>query len=144
MSNPFQQLDCLVASGAIADDTAAQVKKMLSVVQSSGDKNPLLTSIQLVNLGTSGVFSGTPLSTQSITSTDTVDVKTLTVPEGATNAIISIHGNNIIFRTDGGTPSSGNGHYGTLGENFTIGGDLSQFKFVSTSTTDGVIFVSYF
>lgn len=145
MSNPAKQLECLEAKGLITDSQRAQLAKIMSSLPSNpGDLMAILTSVSMIQLDGSGIFNSAPISSQSITSSDTVDIKTLTVPTGATRAIVSVHGNNIIFRTDGSDPTTTAGHYGTLGENFTIGGDLSQFKFISTSTTDATIFVSYY
>lgn len=145
MSDPSSLIRCLAEAGLITDAQATQLIKVLVKLPSSPqDLQAIMASVALIQLDGSGIFSSAPVSVQSITSSDTADVKTLTVPEGATRAIVSIHGNNIIFRTDGGVPAAGAGHYGTLGDNITIGGDLSAFKFISASTTDAIIFVSYY
>jgi hypothetical protein len=145
MSNPIAQLACLAEKGYITEAQRDQLGKILaSLPTSQADLSALMASVALIQLDASGVFHSAPVGVESLTSSDTADIKTLTVPTGATRAIVSIHGNNIIFRTDGANPAVGVGHYGTFGENISIGGSLSDFKFISTSTTDATIFVSYF
>ena len=140
----YNQLKCMKDNGVITDAQFSQLAGLINSLPSSqGGLLQVIAAASLVTLDGSGSFSGTPIGTQSLMSTDTTDVKSLTVPAGATRAVISVHGNNIIFRTDGGAPALNTGHFAELGSNF-IAGSLSNFKYVSTSTTDAYIFVSYY
>lgn len=138
----FNQLECLEAKGLITGSQLAQVKKIAAGLPSS--QGDLLAIIAAGTLAKSeDVMLSDPIGVESILSSDATDVKTLTVPAGASRAIVSVHGNNIIFRLDGGTPALLTGHFAESGKNFTIG-SLSNFKFVSESTTDATIFVTYY
>jgi hypothetical protein len=102
----------------------------------------LIAALAIINADDDNVLGEAPISVQSITSTGPTDVKTLTVPSGATRAIVSVHENNIIFRTDGETPAANTGHISEAGRNFMVGA-IASFKFVA-SAANSVIFVSYF
>lgn len=138
----FNQLECLESKGYITNGQMSQMKKIAASLPSTA--SDLLAIIAASSLMKSEeVMLNSPLGVQSITSTDTVTIGSLTVPADATRAIVSVHGNNIIFRLDGGNPALLTGHFGEKNRNFVIG-NLADFKFVSESTTDAVIFVTYY
>jgi hypothetical protein len=140
----YNQLKCMKDKGIITDAQFDLLAGLInSLPTSNGDLLQVIAAASLVSLDGSGNFAGIPIGTESLMSTDATDVKSLTVPTGATRAVVSVHGNNIIFRTDGGAPAANTGHFGELGSNFIVG-SLSDFKFVSQSTTDAYIFVSYY
>jgi len=140
--NLHDQLSCLEAAGLITDSQMNQMQKVASKLPSSqADLLALIAASALTQ--TEDMLLSTVIGTQSLTSSDTADVKTLTVPADASRAIISVHGNNIIFRMDGGTPAANTGHFGEKNKNFMIG-SLSSFKFISESTVDAIVFVTYY
>lgn len=133
---------CMEARGIITESQRMRMTQLASTLPET-DNDLLKTIAAILLMGGEESYHGTPIGVEALTSTDTVTVEALTVPTGATRAIISIHGNNIIFRTDGGTPAPNVGHVGEINANISIG-SLEDFKFVSQSTTDAFIFVSYF
>jgi len=140
----FSSLDCLTADGTMGPGQSQEIKAVAkSLPENPTELLKLIAASALAGGSQSGSFSGTVLGTQSVTSTDTVSVGTLTVPAGASRAVVSVHGNNIIFRLDGGTPALNTGHSAVVGSNFGIE-NLSDFKFISISTTDAILFVTYF
>jgi len=139
----FNQLKCLETKGLITDAQKNRISQIAAGLPSSdGDLLRFIAALSLINVDDDNILGESPIGVQSITSTGTSDVKSLTVPAGATRAIISVHENNIIFRTDGGTPAADVGHISEVGRNFIVGA-ISSFKFVA-SAADSVIFVSYF
>lgn len=140
----YHQLKCLKDKGTITDAQFNVLANLVnSLPSSNGELLQVIAAASLVSLDGSGNFAGIPIGVQSLMSTDATDIKSLTVPAGATRAVVSVHGNNIIFRTDGGNPAANVGHFGELGSNFVIG-SLDNFKFVSQSTTDAHAFISYY
>ena len=137
----INQLECLEASGLITNAQLSRIKKVsMGLPNAEAD---LLTIIAAVALSKEeNLLMGTPLGTQSISSTGTVDVKTLTVPAGATRAVVSIHTNNIIFRTDGVAPILTGANVGLVNTSISIG-NLSGFKFAGQAAT-AAIFVTYY
>ena len=131
--------------GVITDAQFNTLVQTINGLPTTGaELSKIYTAASIMSLDGSGLLGGEPLGVESITSSSNSDIKSLTVPDGATRAIVSIHKHNIIFRTDGGNPAEDVGHTGSIGSNITVG-SLSNFKFVSGhSSTDAVIFVSYF
>lgn len=141
----FSQLTCLESKGVITDSQMqALTIAAASMPNSQTDILRLIAASMISSSGQNDLFSGSPLGVESITCPDTTTVMALiSIPEGATRAIVSVHGNNIIFRIDGSNPAVNVGHYGELGSNFLIG-SLADFKAISQSSTDAVLFISYY
>lgn len=138
----FQQLECLETKGFITDGQLNRIRSIAANLPTTqADLLAIIAAGSLV--GQEDIALGEPISVQSITAADASDIQALTVPTGATKAVISVHGNNIIFRLDGGSPALLTGHFAEVGRNFTIG-SLESFKFVSVSATDATIFVTYY
>lgn len=138
-----ETLSCMESAGLITESQrGAMAKASRLIPQSEGGMLSLLAVMAIVGQDASS-FQGAPVGSESITSTGLADVKSLTVPAGATRAIISVHVNNIIFRVDAGAPSVGNGHTSEVNSNFSIGA-LSEFRFISAIAGSATIFVSYF
>ena len=134
---------CMETAGLITESQRAQLAKVATrLPQNEQDLLQVIAAATLSNVQ-SEQYYGTPISVQSLTSSGTGDVKTLTVPAGATKAIVSVFTNNIIFRVDGGLPAAATGHTATSGSNISIG-SLSDFKFISSIAGNASIFVSYF
>jgi hypothetical protein len=132
---------CMEAAGIITESQRARLTQLARSLPETD--NGLLSVIAAsLLMGDAESYHGTPISTQNIASTGIGDVKSLTVPTGATTALITVHDNNIIFRTDGGTPADNTGHIALANANFSVG-SLSDFKFASASGTAN-LFVSYF
>lgn len=144
----INQIKCLEAKGLISSDVADDLIKIIAALP---DSIAGLLQVMIALQITGGPVDSMPpnepvLGVQSIFSTDTATPVTLTIPAETTKALISVHGNNIVFRTDGGTPAPNVGHFAAQGSNFmlTLPALLAAFKFVSTSTVDAYIFVTYY
>jgi hypothetical protein len=136
------QLKCVEAAGLITGQHLQNLTAIANRLPTSvGDLLAIIASAMIV--GNSGTIGGTPLDTESVTSHDDTDSMGLDVPAGASSALVSVHGNNIIFRTDGVAPATNAGHFAAQGSNFVVN-DLANFHFVAASTTDATIFVSYY
>ena len=139
----FTQLGCLETKGLITNAQKDRISQLAASLPSSdGDLLKFIAALSLISIDDDNIIGESPIGTQSITSTGPTNIKTLTIPAGATRAIISVHTNNIIFRNDGGNPAATTGHVGKVGENFIVGA-LATFKFVA-SAANSIIFVSYF
>lgn len=145
----IKALTCLESAGVI---TPAQLQAMKNVIgKLPHNEGALLEIIAAATIA--GGPTASLLMTGTIIDTDGLIVdlpiedgmpsQLIDIPEGATRAIISVHGNNIIFRTDGGPPLNSNGHFAAQGSNFEIG-KLSQFRCVAASATSAYLFITYF
>lgn len=68
----------------------------------------------------------------------------LTIPDGASSAVVTAVGDAILFRVDGTAPTSGNAHYAEENTNFLVGeNELDNFKFIQASS-GGSVFVTYY
>jgi hypothetical protein len=134
-----------MSKGIITDSQYNSLVGVMNGLPTTGvELDKISTAASILSLDTSGLLGGTPLGTEKITSSSHTDVKGLTVPAGATRAIVTIHKNNIIFRVDGDDPAVEEGHIAVVNTNITIG-SLNEFKFISDhSSNDAVVFVSYF
>ena len=138
----FKQLECLEAKGLIQDGQMDRVKRIAaSLPTTQADLLAIIAATSLVE--SADDLLSLSMGTQQVLSSNSADVKSLNPPSGATRAIISVHENNIIFRLDSGIPSPSMGHFAEKEKNFTIGA-LNDFKFISVSETDAVIFVTYY
>lgn len=135
-------LTCMEVAGVITESQRVRMVQLARTLPETDNGLLQIIAAALLMGGTES-YHGTPIAVQSLMSTDTADVKSLTVPAGATQALVSVHGNNIIFRTDGGAPAANTGHVAEANSNFSIG-SLTDFKYISTSTTDAYLFVSYY
>jgi hypothetical protein len=134
---------CMEAAGLITDAQRAQLSKIATrLPQNNKDLLQVIAAASVARIEGEQFF-GSPIGSESITSSAFNDVKALTVPEGATRAIVSVHENNIIFRMDGQDPTDTAGHIGSTGSNFSVG-SLLDFRFVSGVAGNAIIFVSYF
>ena len=139
----FNQLECLKNNGIITENDRLTATKIAALLP-TGDKDLLSVIAAFIIMGLDNpLLSGEPIGAQSITSTGTGDAKTLTIPDGATKAVISVSTNNIIFRIDGVTPTVGNGHIGEVNKTFVIE-NLQTFEFISSIAASATVFVSYY
>jgi len=141
----INNLKCLEAAGSI---DGAQLSKMTAILKglptSLSDLLAIIAASALsTNSGTSALLESVPVGIESVDSDNATDVTHLTIPAGATTAVISVHGNNIIFRADGGTPAALTGHFADQGSNFSIG-NLANFKFVAATALKATLYISYF
>jgi len=138
------QLICMEEAGIITDAQLLKFKQIINKLPTS--QGDLLSIIAAALLGGSSslMVTGTPVAVDQYTSSNESDPQPLMyIPDDATSALVSVHGNNIIFRTDGGVPALETGHFAAQGSNFLVN-DLANFRFCSTSAVDAVIFVSYY
>lgn len=138
----FNQLECLEASGLITDSQLARMKKIsASLPHATGDLLAIIAAASL-SQGDTNLLDGTPIGVQSLSSTGTADVKSLTVPADTTKAVVTVHTNNIIFRLDGTAPTITSAHVGIVNTTFMVG-NLAGFKFAGQATAAD-IFVTYY
>ena len=88
-----------------------------------------------------GGSMGTPLGFQQITGLSAA--KSLTVPTGATYAIISPGAQAVRWRDDGTAPTATVGMPIAVGTNFTYSGSLAAIQFIE-QTASAVLNVSYY
>jgi hypothetical protein len=86
----------------------------------------------------SGKFA--PLGYQQITVTT---VQSLTVPSGATHALITAEAQAVRFRDDGVAPTATVGMPIAVGATLEYGGNLSQLQFIAQSA-GGIVNVLYY
>ena len=92
--------------------------------------------------GGGGPGQGTsPLGYQQITPLSTA--QSLTVPAGATLAIVSAQGADAVWRDDGTPPTATVGMPLYAGQPVTFGGDLASVQFIQTQATT-TLNVSYY
>lgn len=92
--------------------------------------------------GSTSPYQATPKGYQQITALS--GAQSLTVPAGATFAVISAEGANVRWRDDGTAPTASVGmliYYGQPAVTFS--GDLSVLQFIQTAT-GGILNVSYY
>lgn len=85
--------------------------------------------------------TGSPLGYQQITSLATSTA--LSVPTGATIAVISVEAAGVRYRDDGTAPTAAIGMPLLAGANFTYGGNLASLRFIAISGSP-VLNVSYY
>lgn len=145
--NSVQSIQCLLDKGLITEGEAQDYKDIAGALLGvqTQDLLAILIALQLRSLSGADSFDDEILGVESITSTDTVDIQGFdTVPVGATYAMVTVSGNNIIYREDGANPTSpSGGNYQLINTKFRVD-DLAAFKFISTSTTDAILFVTYY
>lgn len=138
-----ETFSCMETAGLLTEAQRSQLTKVSArLPQNEQDLLQVIAAATLSNVQNEQ-FYGSPIGSQSITSTGTGDIEQLTIPDGATKAIISVHTNNIIFRVDGENPAVTVGHTGVVGSNFSVSG-LADFRFISAIAGNATIFVSYY
>lgn len=120
---------------AVDPETGYYASRLLATLVSG--KNPDDTNFSLRTV--SG--QDTVLGYQQITSLGTV--QTLTVPSGATKALIQCTGQPIRWRDDGNAPTATVGMRITVGETLEYKGNLSAIRFIQEAAS-GVLNVSYY
>lgn len=71
-------------------------------------------------------------------------VQTLTVPDAALGAVITIHTNDVRYRVDGTNPSASVGHFASENANIEVNADHARnFRFIGISGNAGA-FVTYY
>lgn len=138
----FASIQCLEDQGLITPEQSTLYHQIVAALPSGSD--PLLALLVAQGIMNSqGIIvpEEPSIGNESIESEDDTDPQALT-PQGG-SAVVTVFGNNIIFRTDGGTPAQDEGHFAAQGSNFRVT-RLSDFSFTAASATPATIFVSYY
>ena len=96
--------------------------------------------------GGSGIPAGaTPLGYQQISAATLATAQKLTIPTGATFAIVQAVGGNLVWRDDGTAPTAaGVGMQLASGASLPVGGDLATIQFILATGQTGVLNASYY
>lgn len=137
----YPEIQCMVTAGLISQEEGERLSKIWANLPFSEGGLLAIIAASLINNGNNINFSD-PISTESVSSTGLADVQSLTIPEGATKAVVTPYGNNIIYRIDGNDPAADSGHYLQVGINYIIN-DLSDFRFVSEAG-NATLFITFF
>ena len=144
--NVFSVVNCLQEDGSLTSGEAQDFKGVLKSVSGlqTRDILALMFALQLVKSGNANAFDQTLIGSELLTSADDEDLRTLDPPSGATYAIITISGNNIIYALGDESPGApSNGNIGPMDTMIRVT-DLANFKFISSSGTPATVFVNYF
>lgn len=136
-----QILDCLIEAGIVSPNRGSQLTQVISKLGASN--SDALKVIAAASIIPSGASEQVPVAIEAFAGVS--GVRSLNPPSEATLALITVVGiNNIIFRVDGGDPTTSMGHVAKSKDNFTIAfPQISSFKFIQeTGTVD--VFVTYF
>lgn len=104
-------------------------------------KNSGSIPVRVVSGGGGGSIAGTPKGYQQIISPAAATA--LTVPTGATTAIIQAEGNDIRWRDDGTDPTASVGQILYMGQQMTYQASLAAIKFIQVSA-GGIVNVTYY
>lgn len=144
-SQSFLNLACLVDKGYVTDaqrDNIAQIATNLPNDTVGLLKALVATSIN--NIGSTGFTTNPPLATDSVTTDDTTPEPFPTPPAGAKRAIVTPHGNSIIFTLNGDDPTPTSGHYIPEHENVEIP-NIENFKFIAADGSAAVnLYVAFY
>lgn len=99
--------------------------------------------VQVTSGGTS-IYVFTPLGYQQIASAQLVAASNLTVPAGATSAVINIEGAAVRYRDDGVMPTTNVGMLVQANVTFTYSGNLSAIQFIQATGAMATINVSFY
>lgn len=143
-----QSIQCLEAHGVISEDVAASMKSIVSrLPDGSSAAEAIIMALSLSSNSATRAstvnFSDTPIGSQSITSNNDSDVKTLTPTSGATKALVTAWDNNVMFRLDSSNPVAGSSHFAAQGSNFVVS-NMSGFRLASVDSGPVTVFVSYY
>lgn len=133
-------LNCLQELGIL---TAAQVAKLgptMNQLPSGTSELLKLLNAQLLSKENDGTIIGVQTLTK-----DNVTVGVLTIPDGATKAIITVYDNGITYRLDAGVPAGpSTGHYVSALATIELD-ELEGFRFVAyDNSASAKIYVTYF
>lgn len=141
----FAILECLEAVGVITDSQMNEMKKIAGKLPSTvADLLAIIASASLSNSNDApNPFLGESVESEAASSTGATNIHSLAaIPEGATMALITVSGNNIIYRIDGEDPVANESRIAVKDSSFKVM-NLSKFKFASQSGTS-YIFVEYY
>lgn len=137
------KIQCLVDKGVISQSDANAIISFSGLPQGTSELLTILVALAINNNSSSSV-SGPVIGTQSIGPVNFSTPTALTVPAGASKAVITPFVNSAVFRTDGGDPTTTAGHFLAQGSNMILT-ELNNFRFIAASATyDTTLFVTYY
>lgn len=134
--NPFK---CLLDSGMITEEQYEAILK----TSVTGEAELLRVIASMMISQNDLLSSPTVLSIEEIT-VDNMTPASLTVPDTATGAVITVYDSAIVYRINGVNPTLPNGgHYAEILTTFEVS-NPSGFRVLSASATDAILFITYF